>query len=191
MRVERSTAVLPESGPLAPRELEPAAVRDKCSAGPKLAGGRPHMQVRAAGPQAHTGELPQPRPERLLRGPAAPVADPGSLDPHGAPGPALGHLVRLTRPVHARATGGGPYHLFLSASWRIVLSRLRSATNPFNLRFSSRSWRSSRSSLTPRAPKRFFQRYKLCSLKRPACGRSPRPGCRLPPGAAPSRSAHR
>jgi hypothetical protein len=32
-------AVLPESGPLAPRELEPAAVRDKCSAGPKLGRG--------------------------------------------------------------------------------------------------------------------------------------------------------
>jgi hypothetical protein len=29
-------AVLPESSPLAPRELQPAAVRDKCAAGPKL-----------------------------------------------------------------------------------------------------------------------------------------------------------
>jgi len=46
----------------------------------------------------------------------------------------------------------------LSASWRIVLSRLRSATSPLSLRFSSRSWRSSRNSLTPRAPKPLFQR---------------------------------
>ena len=29
-------AVLPASGPLAPRELEPTTVRAKCSAGPKL-----------------------------------------------------------------------------------------------------------------------------------------------------------
>lgn len=35
----KDVAVLPESGPLAPRELEPAAVRDKCSAGPKLGRG--------------------------------------------------------------------------------------------------------------------------------------------------------
>jgi hypothetical protein len=33
------------------------------------------MQLLVAGPQSHTGELPQPRPERLLRGPAAPVAE--------------------------------------------------------------------------------------------------------------------
>ena len=32
-------AVLPESGRLAPRELEPAAVRDKCSPGPTLGRG--------------------------------------------------------------------------------------------------------------------------------------------------------
>jgi hypothetical protein len=29
-------AVLPESGPLAPRELQPATIRAKCAAGPKL-----------------------------------------------------------------------------------------------------------------------------------------------------------
>src|SRR4030095_14748499 len=83
---------------------------------------------------------------------------PPSWDPHGAAGPALGHLVRLSRPVHEGAADGGPYHFFLSASCRIVLSKVRSTTRPFNLRFSSRSWRSSRSSLTPSAPKRFFQR---------------------------------
>src|SRR5688572_29311735 len=71
-----------------------------------------HMQLLVTGTQAHTGEFPQPRPERLLRGPAAPVADHGSLDPHGPAGPALGHLVRLPRPVHERAAGGGPYHFF-------------------------------------------------------------------------------
>jgi hypothetical protein len=32
-------AVLPESGPLSPRELEPAAVRGKYSAGPKFGRG--------------------------------------------------------------------------------------------------------------------------------------------------------
>ena len=35
-------AVLPESGPLAPRELEPAAVRGKRSTGPKF--GRGHVR---------------------------------------------------------------------------------------------------------------------------------------------------
>src|SRR5262245_34692453 len=57
--------------------------------------------------------------------------------------------------VHARLA---PYHFVLSASCRIVLSNVRSATNPFSSRFSSLSWRSSRSSLTLRVPKRFFQR---------------------------------
>src|SRR5258705_11749478 len=67
------------------------------------------MQLLVACPQPHTGELPQPRPERLLRGPAAPVADHGSLDPHGPAGPAPGPLIRPPPPGHGRAAGGGPF----------------------------------------------------------------------------------
>jgi hypothetical protein len=46
----------------------------------------------------------------------------------------------------------------------MFLSSVRSATKPFSRRFSSRSWRSSRSSGTPNPPYTFFQRKNVALL---------------------------
>jgi hypothetical protein len=50
-----------------------------------------------------------------------------------------------------------PQSFFCSTSCNMILSKLRSATSCLSLRFSSSSWRSLRSSLTPMPPNFFFQ----------------------------------
>ena len=71
----------------------------------------------------------------------------GLLDPEGRLGAGGNHPpLQPCCSIHDR----GLQTFFDSTSWRICLSRLRSATSCFSRVFSSRNWRRSRSSETPR-----------------------------------------
>jgi putative transposase len=93
---ERSTAVLPESGPLGPRELEPAAVRDKCSAGPRL--GR--------GTSAHAGAGSRPAGAHW-RAPAAASGAVAARAGGSGSGPWIARPPRRARP--GARTPGAPH----------------------------------------------------------------------------------
>src|SRR6185437_10427409 len=70
----------------------------------------------------------------------------------------LAQIVGLLRPLRQLATHARLQSFFATISCRMCRSRLRSATRRFSLPFSSRSCRSSRSSLSPRPAYFFFQR---------------------------------
>src|SRR5215469_7675900 len=84
-----------------------------------------------------------------------------AIDPTGNPdeptGPPFAETICLAHVPYQFAPHGGPQTFFDKTSCRMCLSNVRSATSVFNFRFSSRSCRSSRNSLTPTPAYRFFQ----------------------------------
>jgi hypothetical protein len=96
-----------------------------------------------------TGQLSYPHPQLHLRiTPALVAIDPAS-DPDQPARSVFAQLVTFPYRGNELAASGGLQTFFESTSCNMCLSRVRSATNVFSLRFSSRNCRSSRRSLNP------------------------------------------
>src|SRR5580658_342864 len=104
-------------------------------------------QVPEAGPRMC--DLPDPQAQRRLISRLA-LAIPSSVRELGEPN-RLAHTQRVTlpNPLGQRATARWPQSFFRTTSPRMCLSRVRSATRRLRRAFSSRSWRSSRISVSP------------------------------------------
>src|SRR5450631_2008454 len=103
-------------------------------------------------------QFTQTHPQRFLRIPMMFITQSRPVDwnqPRHAP---LTELVRLFGPFRQLPAHARLQSFFATISCRMWRSRLRSATSRFSLPFSSRSWRSSRSSLSPRPAYFFFHR---------------------------------
>src|SRR5579864_3245437 len=111
-------------------------------------------------PEARSGmcDLPDPQAQcRLISGFA--LAIPTSVRELGEPNRLTHtHRVTLPNPLGQRATARWPQSFFRTTSPRMCLSRVRSATRRLRRAFSSRSWRSSRISVSPSFAYFFFQR---------------------------------
>src|SRR5215510_1749073 len=111
---------------------------------------RAQLRVSRSSPQAR--QLPEPPAQHLLVLSKRSGSD-GSSDVRGVPDTLVARSVGTPRtPTSPLPVAAWASPFFPSASLRIVRSRLRSATSCLSLRFSSRSCRSSRSSVTPRLP---------------------------------------
>lgn len=139
----------------------PAAVR------PRFAGTR-------------TGDGHAPDPECAVAGRSDPSPDSSDTTTRDQTGPSdrpahnsPRNWLETTEPV--LDIPGGPQTFFRKASDSMCLSRERSATSRFNRLFSSSSWHSRRSSLTPRWAYFFFQAQKFAQRCRVA-GRNHRWG---------------
>src|SRR5208282_1927945 len=106
-----------------------------------------HRQPPISIAHAAAGQFAQAHPQRVLRITMMLIWESRPVyrnQPRHAP---LAQLVDLFGPLGKLATQARLYNFFWTISCRMCRSRLRSATSLFNLLFSSRSWRSSRSSL--------------------------------------------
>ncbi len=103
-------------------------------------------------PRPGLGKLSQPASQSLLRVGFAPLVVRAPLQLEEPTRPLNADRIPVPGLVDQLALARGLQSFFAKASLRIWRSRLRSATKPFSLRFSSRSCRSSRNSLELRPP---------------------------------------
>lgn len=103
-----------------------------------------------AKPRLHMRQVPDAESQHsLLFSRALPIPRSVAQWSH-ATGPRTTHLKGPLKPIGQFPAAGGPQTDFRQASDNMCVSRERSATNRFSRLFSSSSWRSRRSSLTPR-----------------------------------------
>src|SRR4029077_13295772 len=118
---------------------------------------QPHRQTPGGIAHGRRRHLAQTPPQHFIEPPNfLPIQPARPSQPHQSGYSTLPDLIRLLGPLPQLPPQPGLYSFFDTISCRICLSRLRSATSRFNRPFSSRSCRSSRSSLTPNPAYCFF-----------------------------------
>src|SRR6185437_6368545 len=108
-----------------------------------------HRQPSGTVTRPVAGQLAQALPKFALRIATALILVDPARDAHQPTSAAFIQLVRLADAAHHVPPRGGLQAFFDNTCCKMCLSRVRSATSAFSLRFSSRNWRSSRSSLNP------------------------------------------
>src|ERR1700691_652118 len=108
-----------------------------------------HRQPPVAVTRPVAGEIAQALPQFVLGIATALILVDPARDPRQPTSAAFIQLVRLTDAAYQLPPRRGLQAFFDSTSCSMCLSSVRSATSVFSLRFSSRNWRSSRSSFNP------------------------------------------
>src|SRR5271155_2199232 len=114
-------------------------------------------QPAIAEPSPARRQLAKPHAQGVLGRPPTAVDQSLARDLHQPRRPAFAQREHGLRPLSQLAPATGPYNFFGTISGRMCRSSDRSAPSRLSLPFSSRNWRSSRSSLNPSPEYFFFQ----------------------------------
>src|SRR5215831_8880820 len=138
------------------------AIHEVLAHGPAFASEQ-HPNLAIAIAHAGLSELIDPLPERGAGIPMMAIPIGGPRTAGRSAGAAFADRIRRAQILHHHPPLRGPYHCFVSTSWSMTLSTDKSATNRFNLAFSSWSCLNWRTCSDSSPAYRRFHREKVCS----------------------------